>query len=76
MSPAGKYIVLQQVGPEEWRASPLAFAWSISMGKKSGGPCTPTRPAFAFLVTPKLPLGGRSVKNYGLESGDFPAIVN
>jgi hypothetical protein len=32
------------------------------LGKKSGGPLTPKRPAFAFLVTPKLPLGGRSVK--------------
>jgi hypothetical protein len=33
--------------------------------KKSGRPLTPKRPAFAFLVTPKLPLGGRSVKLNG-----------
>src|ERR1700722_10962399 len=32
------------------------------LGQKSGGPPTPRRPAFAFLVTPKLPLGGRSEK--------------
>ena len=31
-------------------------------GKKIGRPLTPKRPAFAFLVTPKLPLSGRSVK--------------
>jgi hypothetical protein len=33
-----------------------------NLGKKSGRSLTPKRPAFAFLVTPKLPLGGRSVK--------------
>ncbi|MBA3850191.1 MAG: hypothetical protein C0502_09390 [Opitutus sp.] len=31
-------------------------------GKRKGGPPTPKRPAIAFLVTPKLPLGGRSEK--------------
>lgn len=31
-------------------------------GKEKGGPPTPKRPAIAFLVTPKLPLGGRKVK--------------
>ena len=30
-------------------------------GQKKGGPPTPKRPAIAFLVTPKLPLGGRKV---------------
>src|ERR1017187_6394873 len=35
-----------------------------NLGKKSGGPPTPRRPAFAFLFTPKLPLGGRSGKIY------------
>jgi hypothetical protein len=46
------------------------------MGKKSGGPYTPIRPAFAFLVTPKLPLSGRSVKIYELRSSEFSPIVN
>jgi hypothetical protein len=30
--------------------------------RKESGPATPNRPAIAFLVTPKLPLGGRSEK--------------
>jgi hypothetical protein len=30
--------------------------------QKESGPATPNRPAIAFLVTPKLPLGGRSGK--------------
>ncbi len=33
-------------------------------------------PAFAFLVTPKLPLGGRSVKLNKLKKGEFPLTVN
>jgi len=44
-----------------WR--PGVAPWA-DLGKKSGGPPTPRRPAFAFLVTPKLPLGGRSGKIY------------
>src|SRR5437868_3368861 len=32
----------------------------IRLGQRKGGPPTPKRPAIAFLVTPKLPLGGRS----------------
>jgi hypothetical protein len=35
-----------------WRIGPRV------PGQKSGGPLTPKRPAFAFLVTPILPLGG------------------
>jgi hypothetical protein len=44
---------------------PLAVSAGLAItasGQKSGRPLTPKRPAFAFLVTPKLPLGGRSVK--------------
>ena len=44
------------------------------MGKKSGGPYTPIRPAFAFLVTPKLPLSGRSVKIYGVNKYRGPTL--
>jgi len=44
-------------------AAPWFFwPWRFATAKKSGGPLTPKRPAFAFLVTPKLPLGGRSEK--------------
>ncbi len=46
------------------------------MGKKSGGPLTPKRPAFAFLVTPKLPLGGRSVEIDELRSSPERPTVN
>src|ERR1039457_6345215 len=42
-----------------WGPRPAGVAFS---GKKGGGPPPPGRPAFAFLVTPKLPLGGRSGK--------------
>ncbi len=38
------------------------LATSRTPVKKIGRPLTPKRPAFAFLVTPKLPLSGRSVK--------------
>ena len=38
------------------------FTGEQTREKKSGRPLTPKRPAFAFLVTPKLPLGGRSEK--------------
>jgi hypothetical protein len=34
----------------------------VPQGQKESGPATPNRPAIAFLVTPKLPLGGRSGK--------------
>jgi hypothetical protein len=44
--------------------------------KKSGRPLTPKRPAFAFLVTPKLPLGGRSVKLDEETDTALSALVN
>ncbi|MGA2694166.1 MAG: hypothetical protein ABSF76_17515 [Opitutaceae bacterium] len=46
-----------------------------NLGKKSGGPPTPRRPAFAFLFTPKLPLGGRSGKIYFTIGNRFAIIV-
>ena len=49
---------LGQTGP---RGASLGSV--ILYGQKSGRPLTPKRPAFAFLVTPKLPLGGRSRKS-------------
>lgn len=45
----------------------------VRRGQKSGRPLTPKRPAFAFLVTPKLPLGGRSVKLDGKNKYVFSA---
>jgi hypothetical protein len=45
-------------------------------GKRKGGPPTPKRPAIAFLVTPKLPLGGRS-ENLDCDTGRlFHRYVN
>ena len=42
------------------------------MGKKSGGPLTPKRPAFAFLVTPKPPARrGEVEKSDGLRIIQF-----
>jgi|GEM_PF-156675 len=46
------------------------------MDKKSGRPLTPKRPAFAFLVTPKLPLCGRSVKLTSASDRETASLVN
>jgi hypothetical protein len=48
---------------------------TAEFGQKSGGPPTPRRPAFAFLFTPKLPLGGRSGKIYFTIGNRFAIIV-
>ncbi len=60
-----------------WRKRKRRGRWgSGNLGKKSGGPLTPKRPAFAFLVTPKLPLGGRSVEIDELRSSPERPTVN
>ena len=58
------------------RASPSSSSQGRgASGQKSGRPLTPKRPAFAFLVTPKLPLGGRSVKlNEEMDSPESGAV--
>ncbi|MDO8595188.1 MAG: hypothetical protein Q7R45_01050, partial [Sulfuricaulis sp.] len=43
---------------------PLSFSRSEKLAKKSGRPLTPKRPAFAFLVTPKLPAKRGEVLTY------------
>src|SRR5687767_14589755 len=55
------FCINDQSGPPNTRRASLgSLLYSRPPDKKSGRPLTPKRPAFAFLVTPKLPLGGRS----------------
>jgi hypothetical protein len=60
------------------RASPasvIALARLDRDGQKSGRPLTPKRPAFAFLVTPKLPAKRGEVLNLVKSDRVFSWIV-